>query len=40
VACANTIRVTAGERCRTGVNETKTEPSPIFCLAGPAGWTD
>jgi hypothetical protein len=28
VACANTIRVTAGERCRTGMNETKTEPRP------------
>ena len=28
VACANTSRVTAGERCRTGMNETKTEPRP------------
>jgi len=25
---ANTIRVTAGERGRTGVNEPKTEPTP------------
>jgi hypothetical protein len=31
--CANTIRMTAGERCRTGMNETKTEPRP-----GPRGW--
>jgi hypothetical protein len=26
--CANTIRVTASVRCRTGMNETKTEPRP------------
>ncbi len=27
--CADTIRVTAGERSRTGVNETKTETTVV-----------
>jgi hypothetical protein len=27
VACVNTIRAIAGEQCRTGMNETKTEPT-------------
>jgi hypothetical protein len=40
VACANTIRVTAGERCRTGMNETETETTVVelqatgSCLRG------
>ena len=35
-ACANTTGATAGERWRTGVNETKTEPRPGVGLSSDA----
>src|SRR5215472_159744 len=35
--CANTIRVTTGERWRTGVNETQTETSGLRLDAGAGG---
>src|SRR5262252_8181796 len=35
--CANTIRVTTGERWRTGVNETQTETSSLQLDAGAGG---
>ena len=36
VACPNTIWATAGERCRTGMNETKTEPSYVLGVVAAA----
>jgi len=36
VNCANTIKVTTGDRCRTAVNETKTETTAVELQA--TGW--